>query len=151
MTPGEKITETTRKKHKEWFKENHKVMLLTAIDKAYKDWYKYCYKKGENSENTMSFIYFLKDNYFTDEDIYHLLALGVLKVWLNKEDVFYEQNKAVEIDRLFGSGNKFGSVKIKIEIQLNDLPPTVEEYIQEQKELRNVYFNDGVNPVIEED
>lgn len=120
----------------EYFKAHHSSNLLDAINFAYNIWYREEYKKDDSDETKLKLLHFLKEKcFFTDKDIYSLLALEVLSVWIKKADLFYVGNKRSELLHIAKS-NSFGDVHFSINVELNpNLPETIEEYITRQNQL----------------
>lgn len=133
----------------EYFKAHHSDDLLNAVDKAYRIWYREEFKKDDNDETKLKLFRFLLDKcFFTDQDLYTLLALKVLCVWIKKADIYYNSNRCIELRHIINSTakeNDFGDVKLSVKVELKpNLPETVEEYITEQTQLTSKYITEIV-------
>jgi len=128
----------------EYFKAHHSDDLLNAIDKAYRVWYRDEFKKEDDDQTKLSLLHFLLEKcFFTNDDIYTLLALKVVNVWLKKNDLYYDSNRLFELQKIApNTENEFGSVHLTVKVELKNLPKTVEEYIVGQTQLKAKYITE---------
>lgn len=129
----------------EYFEAHHSDDILNAIDKAYRIWYRDEFKKDDDDTTKLSFLHFLLERcFFTNKDIYTLLALKVLNVWFKKNDLYYDGNKHFELQRISPNiKSNFGNAYLNIKVELSpNLPETVEEYITEQTTLKAKYVTE---------
>jgi hypothetical protein len=131
-----------------YFKAHHSDDLLNASEEAYLIWYKEEFKKDDNDETKLRLLSFLKEKcFFTDKDLYNLLAMKVLCVWTKKADLYYDSKRSHELRYMLESfkDNDFGSIHLSINIDLKpNLPETVEEYVNEQSQQLMKYFTEVV-------
>lgn len=144
------------KKHKaeysidvEYFKDHHSDDLLNAVDKAYRIWYRFEFKKSDDDTTKIKLVNFLLEKcYFTNKDLYTLLALEVLNVWIKKADFYYDSNRCIELRHIINytsKENDFGDVKLSLRVELkSNLPEKVEEYLTDQSKLTEKYFTEVV-------
>lgn len=129
----------------EYFRAHHSDDLLNAIDKAYKIWYRDEYKKEDDDVTKLTFLHFLLEKcFFTNKDIYTLLALKVLNVWIKRSDLYYDVNRHFELQKVApNTENAFGKTFLTVKVELSpDLPETVEEYITGQSQLTVKYVTE---------
>lgn len=133
----------------EYFNDHHSDDLLNAVDKAYRIWYRFELKKSDDDTTKMKLVNFLLEKcFFTDKDLYTLLALKVLNVWIKKADFYYDSNRCIELRQIINytaKENDFGDVKLSLIVELKpNLPEKVEEYLTEQSKLTEKYFTEVV-------
>lgn len=131
------------------FKNHHSDDLLNAVEKAYMKWYKLEFKKADDDPTKIKLIHFLLDKcFFTDKDIYTLLALKVLNIWIKKADFYYDLKRCSELRHIMNythTENDFGDVLLSFRVDLKpNLPEKVEEYLTTQCQLTKKYFTEVV-------
>lgn len=137
------MTKNTIKTYEAFIRNHHSDKIFDCVEKAYSLW-----DEQHKGVDDVKFLTFMKEKGITDQDLWVAMAAGMLKVWLKKEDLYYDRTVYYnKIEGLIGDKNPFGEVYYEMKVSLSPcLPNSIEEYIKEQKEKTASYFISGVNP-----
>ena len=146
------MLDKTIKAYEAFIRNHHDDRTFDCIEKCYSMW-DFLYRNKDD----VKFLAFMKEKGLTDFNIYAGMAIGMLKPWLKKEDLFYDRNVYYQVlPRLnLNTVNDFGEVIITTRINVNTaaLPDTVEEYLSLKKlsvETTYVKNDEFVNPFKDE-
>lgn len=126
------MTDRTIQTYEAFIRNHHDDKTFDCIERCYSMW-----DFLHRNKDDVKFITFMKEKGLTDFNLYACMAIGMLKPWVNKEDLYYERSVYYQVlpHLSVSRVNEFGEVDIQTHIRINTgtLPATVEEYIELQK------------------